>query len=331
MGEIMNTMKKFLILGFLVSLTSAFAFAVPGAIGDTTGSGKTVILVSDNPADNATVNNIECVMSNAVIIHTPWGQYNQTVVSEIMAENPENVLIVGGPMAVPDEYSKTLNKLNISVKRIYGKNRYETNKKVFEWVKSHYRHKLKLKKVIIVHGDDETSINDTNALIILSNGSNLSINESELKEINATSIVVIKSVFNNSLVLKRLKNHGFNVSTHSIDDSVLKHVVENKYLSLNLKIKLNGNDELKNDLDKIKELIDKGEYQEAYKLEIQLNEKLILHKAKLNMKNNNVKLKIHVKSDKYVGNGKIETESNNSVSSNIEININSNNLIKNSH
>jgi putative cell wall-binding protein len=299
-------MKFLIILGFLVSLTSTLALTAPDVNNTTVAENdKVVILVSDNPADNMTVNNIAHAINNSVIIHTPWGGYNQTIVSKILAENPNMVLIVGGPMAVPEKYEEALDDLNISVERIYGEDRYETNEKVFEWVKHHFKHALKYKKVIVIHGleDINADIDDDDAVIILSNGNNLSVNESELKEINATGVVVVSGAFidNNTLVVKRLENHGFYVSTHAIKEDTLKHVVENKYRNLNVKVKLSGNDELIDELTEIKELIDESEYREAYKLEIEFDEKLkIQNKLKINKK---IKLHVHKK-----GNNETEYE-----------------------
>ncbi|ENN96699.1 cell wall binding repeat 2-containing protein, partial [Methanocaldococcus villosus KIN24-T80] len=63
-----------------------------------------VILVSDNQADYLTALNIASLFNDTKVVVTPWGIYNESVVNEILKMKPEQVIIIGGPIAVPDEY-----------------------------------------------------------------------------------------------------------------------------------------------------------------------------------------------------------------------------------
>ncbi|WP_292460133.1 hypothetical protein [Methanothermococcus sp.] len=317
----MQLIKILTILGFLIILTSNFAFDT-GNTATITGNNKIAILVSDNPADNMTVNNIASNINNSIIIHTKWGEYNQTVVSKIVAENPDMVLIVGGSMAVSDKYEEALDNLNMSFKRIYGKDRYETNEKVFNWINNHFKHALNHKKVIVVHGYlGNTHINiDNNSIVVLSNGSDLSVNSSELKEHNITDVIIVSGgvfINNNSLVVKRLENHGFHVKIHAIKNDVLKHIVEKKYVRLKIKTELMGMNE-SDDLNRIKILINNGEYAKAYKLEIELDEKIKI--MKINGLGMYIKNSQHINHKVSSSHGSTNASFHNSVSVNSNIN-----------
>ncbi len=108
-----------------------------------------VILVSDNVADYALAKIVEKKLGYEVV-KTPWGKYEEEVLNKIINLNPSVVVIIGGPVAVPELYEKKLLELNITVKRIYGENRIETAIKVAKF--------LNLTNVVIVNGYDPLSI-----------------------------------------------------------------------------------------------------------------------------------------------------------------------------
>jgi len=82
---------------------------------------KPVILVSDNPADLA-VAQLLAQKLNATIVTTPWGTLSEEAVRKIKVSGATVVYVVGGPVAVPDVEVK----IEVKVKRIAGKDRYET-------------------------------------------------------------------------------------------------------------------------------------------------------------------------------------------------------------
>ncbi|NJE79723.1 cell wall-binding repeat 2 family protein, partial [Thermococcus sp. GR5] len=63
----------------------------------------------------------------AVVVMTTWGVYDPNVTAEIMSYAPDEVIIIGGPEAVVEEYVNDLQELGITVERWGGQNRYETN------------------------------------------------------------------------------------------------------------------------------------------------------------------------------------------------------------
>ncbi|NOZ58575.1 MAG: hypothetical protein GXO66_03220 [Euryarchaeota archaeon] len=79
------------------------------------------VLVSDNPADYA-VAQLLAEKLNATLVVTPWGVLTDEAVAEIEASGATLVYVVGGPVAVPDVEVK----IKVEVKRIAGKDRYET-------------------------------------------------------------------------------------------------------------------------------------------------------------------------------------------------------------
>ncbi|NJE46947.1 cell wall-binding repeat 2 family protein, partial [Thermococcus sp. GR7] len=63
----------------------------------------TVILVSDNAADKCIAEYL-ANETGAVVVMTTWGVYDPNVTAEIMSYAPDEVIIIGGPEAVVEEY-----------------------------------------------------------------------------------------------------------------------------------------------------------------------------------------------------------------------------------
>ncbi|NJE84320.1 hypothetical protein E3E23_00460 [Thermococcus sp. CX2] len=145
--------KKVIALLFgLMLITTTLAFGRVSA-GETS---VTVILVSDNEADCALAEYL-ANLTGAVVITTTWGVYDPNVTAEIMSYAPDEVIIIGGPDAVVDQYVEDLRGLNITVERWWGTNRYETNLAVI----NNATVKLKIKfenSVIVVPGNDTAGI-----------------------------------------------------------------------------------------------------------------------------------------------------------------------------
>ncbi|NJE10382.1 cell wall-binding repeat-containing protein [Thermococcus sp. MAR1] len=118
----------------------------------------TVILVSDNEADCALAEYLANV-TGAIVVTTEWGTYDPNVTAEIMSYAPDDVIIIGGPDAVVEQYVNDLLDLNITVERWWGQNRYETNIAVI----GNATLKLRIKfenSVIVVPGNDTGAIKE---------------------------------------------------------------------------------------------------------------------------------------------------------------------------
>ncbi len=83
------------------------------------------ILVSDNPADHSAAE-ILANKINASVVMTTWGTFNSTALSEIQNLGVSKVVIIGGTVAIPENAETQLEALGIEVKRLAGKDRYET-------------------------------------------------------------------------------------------------------------------------------------------------------------------------------------------------------------
>ena len=127
-----------------------------GVSAASTGGSVTVILVSDNAADSALAKYI-ANLTGAFVVTTPWGVYNPNVTAEVMAYAPDQVIIIGGPAAVPEQYVEDLKSLNITVERWWGENRYGTNVAVIgnATVKLHLKFQG---SAIIAPGNDSAAI-----------------------------------------------------------------------------------------------------------------------------------------------------------------------------
>ena len=116
----MDTPKKVAV--FLLALLLPLSYASAG----------TVLLSSDNPADMA-LSTFLAENTGGKLVVSPWGVFNSTVVGEILSEKPGEVVIIGGPVAVPKAYSSALEGKGIHVVRFSGKDRFETADMVINW------------------------------------------------------------------------------------------------------------------------------------------------------------------------------------------------------
>ena len=135
----------------------------------------TVILVSDNEADCALAEYLANV-TGAIVVTTEWGTYNPNVTAEIMSYAPDNVIIIGGPDAVVEQYVDDLQELGITVERWWGKNRYETNVAVIG--NATVRLKIKFENsIIIVPGNDSGAIKEAFRRAVKIHGIIIFVNE----------------------------------------------------------------------------------------------------------------------------------------------------------
>ncbi len=113
-----------------------------------------VILVSDNEADYALARGVATLLGAKLVV-APWGNYNATVSAEVLTAGPDKVIIIGGPVAVVNEYTQDLNDFGIPYERLYGADRYGTNLAVVEYLKMEFPGQLsKIQGVVVVNGHD---------------------------------------------------------------------------------------------------------------------------------------------------------------------------------
>ncbi|AIJ05378.1 cell wall binding domain [Methanocaldococcus bathoardescens] len=260
-------------------------------------SATNVILVSDNQADYLSAMNIASLFNDTKVVVTPWGIYNESVVDEILKLNPKQVIIIGGPVAVPEEYVEKLENLGIEVERVAGKDRYETNKEVIEKFKEKLKEK---KKVVVVHGNSGVLVNiSEDTIVILTNGVNLTVNVDELEP---EEVEVVESpAVNLTGIAKKLEKHGVKVKVNVVPEHALEKVLENKIKQLKAKIKVlkkQGVDteDLEDELEDLEEMLKEKDYDDAYKLMLKIeNKEMVKIKLKLHVKGKDEKLKLEVK------------------------------------
>ncbi|AXI25596.1 cell wall-binding protein [Methanofervidicoccus sp. A16] len=200
-----------------------------------TVSATEVFLVSDNPADYGGVVSIAKLL-NITVVKTPWGEYSEDVLNKILSLNPERVIIVGGPRAVVDEYVEKLNSAGITVERIGGKDRYETNAKLILKFKNAIRNRV---TICICHGYDvplNETINTTStkpSLLILTNGVNLTLDPEKLN-ISIEEVNVVESPLYNSIhIVKKFEKRGLKVR-------IMKRLKIGKKLGLSIDINVSS-------------------------------------------------------------------------------------------
>jgi putative cell wall-binding protein len=109
---------------------------------------KSIILVSDNPADLAIAQSLGERLGIEIVV-TPWGTLSDEAVAEIEASGATQVYVIGGEVAVPDVEVR----IKVNVNRLGGKDRYETAARVArEWSAAD--------EVVIVDGYDEEGIRE---------------------------------------------------------------------------------------------------------------------------------------------------------------------------
>ncbi|WP_206203449.1 cell wall-binding repeat-containing protein [Thermococcus sp. M36] len=205
--------KKGVALLFGLMLISAgFAFGSVSA-GETT---VTVILVSDNEADGALAQYI-ANLTGAVVVTTQWGVYDPNVTAEIISHAPDEVIIIGGPDAVVDQYIDDLQEFNITTERWWGRNRYETNMAVI----GNATVRLGLRfgdDMVVVPGNDTAGIREaikkamrTRAVIIFANESTDVPGVIARMRIHPRNVTVVGSAAMERIaerVMKQLAMHG---------------------------------------------------------------------------------------------------------------------------
>jgi len=138
---------KYLLIGLLLISVAVFA-----------EDNGTVILTSDNEADLTAAEAAASLDANATVVTSPWGEDTNGTLENISAKHPKEIIIIGGPVAIPAELEAKLKEkyrgLNVSIIRVYGKDRYETATAIITqfWGNA--------SDVVIVQGDDIREMKD---------------------------------------------------------------------------------------------------------------------------------------------------------------------------
>ncbi|WP_297521186.1 hypothetical protein [Thermococcus sp.] len=149
-------MQRAMMVGILVLMMLTPVLNSKPYVG-ATDSGL-VILTTDNEADMAVAYSVGSLL-NAPVIVSPWGTYDPRVSAEILSADPERVIIIGGPVAVPDDYTDDLQGFGIPYERWYGETRYETNLQVVEHLREEFPGVLSnVGTVVVINGRDALAL-----------------------------------------------------------------------------------------------------------------------------------------------------------------------------
>ena len=204
--------KKILPIIFGLMMLAVPVTFKPVSAADTT----VVILVSDNEADCALANYLANLTANVVVVKTPWGIYDPNITAKIISHAPAEVIIIGGPVAVPDEYVEDLQNLGITVERWWGENRYETDLAVIKNATEKFQLQLQ-NRVILVAGTDLAGIEKAlqlaiqkRAMIILVNQTTNITKIMDRLRIRTENFTIVETpVMNQTMLMiqKQLKEH----------------------------------------------------------------------------------------------------------------------------
>ena len=287
----------------LMAIPLVSAVAIPSI------SATDVVLVSDNCADQCTALEVADAL-NATVITTEWGIYNESLIDEILALNPDKVIIIGGPLAVVENYTTALENVGITVERIGGSNRYETNANVTLRFQNQFRYAFGNNTTVCVcHGFDDIALNETmglikngTCLVLLTNGVNLSVEPQKLQlRINKVEIIEnpICPFCNYSKLMLKLQKNGLKIEIKQIPKVKVKLMLQNRIRIMERRILMlkrmgvNVTD-LEEKLKEVEQLMEQNRYQEAYRIMVQLQEeqmvrvKLHLHPMWSKMKRGKV-------------------------------------------
>ncbi|QDA31858.1 hypothetical protein FH039_09945 [Thermococcus indicus] len=144
-----------------IGLIFTLAVIPGGSVGYAFASERDiVILVTDNEADEALAYSVASLLGARVIV-SPWGTYSPEVSAEILSEEPGRVIIIGGPVAIPEDYTGDLDDFGIPYERWYGETRYETNLAVIDGLKKEFPEVFEgIETVVIANGRDGLALRE---------------------------------------------------------------------------------------------------------------------------------------------------------------------------
>ncbi|AIF69560.1 hypothetical protein PAP_05800 [Palaeococcus pacificus DY20341] len=260
-----------------------------------------VILVSDNEADSAVAENVGGLLG-AQIVTTTWGLYDPQISAQIIEKEPDLVIIIGGEVAVPEEYEEDLDDMEIEVIRWAGKNREETSLDVIKGMKEYFPNILEqVDELYLIDGREAVSYKtiklikeyegSPSQILIAFVNYNSKDFEEQLEEVihtaEAENIVLPVLMYGRNnvfsghsktmeLALQYGQSSGVSLSIINIslkEDYVLEviHLAENRILEA--KDTLDGLEEPKakamiklaeKEIEEARDAYDKGDYQKAY-------------------------------------------------------------------
>ncbi|MGD2250159.1 MAG: hypothetical protein PVF58_17280 [Candidatus Methanofastidiosia archaeon] len=97
----------------------------------------TLIIVSDSDCDVAMAELLASVME-AEIVEVGWGKYEEDTLQNVMESDFENIIIIGGNMAVVKQIQEALEEMGFSIFRIEGKDRAETSLQLYKTFKEYF-------------------------------------------------------------------------------------------------------------------------------------------------------------------------------------------------
>ncbi|WP_456367447.1 cell wall-binding repeat-containing protein [Thermococcus sp.] len=286
-----------LVIGMTASAGSAFAEGT-----------ATVILVSDNAADKAIAEYL-ANLTGAIVVTTTWGVYDPNVTAEILSYAPDQVIIIGGPMAVVDEYVTDLEEYNITVYRWWGANRYETDLAVVCNASKLFG--IKFNASVVVAGNDSLAIQtalrlaaEKKAMIIYVNQST---NVSKLMEMfQVREMVMVQSKASEKVMEKVEKDlQKCNCRAERVQANVTKEQVEQimeqvreRLMAVEKIANMTNSTQLREQVREMLQLMEKvnqslqaGNVSKAYVLALQLQAR-----SEFTLKNAQVEFKMAVKS-----------------------------------
>ncbi|WP_297548636.1 cell wall-binding repeat 2 family protein [Thermococcus sp.] len=207
-----------LMIGMAFSAGSAFA-----------GETVTVILVSDNAADK-TIAQYLANLTGAIVVTTTWGVYNPNVTAEILSYAPDQVIIIGGPEAVVDEYVTDLQEYNITVYRWWGANRYETDLAVIGNASKLFG--IKFNASVVVAGNDSLAIQTALKLAVENRAMIIYVNQSTnvsklMERFQVREMVMVQSKASEKIMEKVEKElQKCNCRAERVQANVTKEQVE---------------------------------------------------------------------------------------------------------
>ena len=107
--------------------------------GDGWDSSDTVVLARQDDFPDALAGSPLAYHKDAPILLTSTDSLSPATREEIQRLNAQKAVILGGEAAVSAQVEKELGELNLDIKRVGGKNRYETAKKIAEKLPSYDR------------------------------------------------------------------------------------------------------------------------------------------------------------------------------------------------
>ncbi len=275
----------------LALLFSLLILAMPMTFSRASAASSTVvILVSDNEAD-CTLAQYISNLTGAPVVVTPWGVYNPNITTKIVSYAPDEVIIIGGPAAVPEEYVEDLQNLSIAVERWWGENRYETDLAVIKNATSKFQLHFQSKMIIAVGNDTmaiqralQLAIKERAMIVFVNRTSNITMVIKKLKVKTPAMMLIGTPAMNRTLakirkhIMERFKECNCSEMELNITaESVLKviNATEERLLLAESLMKNSTSPAAERmlklaeeQLDKAKKAYEQGKYGEAYGLAI---------------------------------------------------------------